>query len=458
MPTIATRTPVLEGKGEVINYERNLEAFYLRVYVKAKRGYKTERIPECTSVEEAVEHALDVFLDLNSREDRPLRRRTLNGDNTSTTSDQRSRGISILSAIEKYLEYEQERVEAGLINQLTHTSKSETLRIHFTSYCQGKGITKTSQIIKGKLDDYLTTRGKVCAKLTLKKELINITAFIRYLVRQGLVSAVEIADNSMFPTVRIKQDELDGNPPIRDEDMRRIWTEVHRWVKEADAHPSPRVKYWRNKFWCFLAILRTTGMRPGEVRLLKWKDVEIENRPRTKSNGDKEDVFVAHILIRKTKTGRPREVSSRAADRIMAFHEVVKIYTKTAKNVRGELRPDSYIFGDPHQDDFKLTGYNSFLKSWHKIMKRLDGELKGARMSDKAYTLYSFRSSRVNELLTEGVDIFIISKQLGHSVEVLQKYYERLADVRDRATAEAAAISYGKTKDVKEVVDLFKTR
>ncbi len=450
MPTIATRTSVLDGRGEIINYERNPLAYYLRVYVKEKRGYKTQRIPDVDNIDNAIECALDMFLSLNSRSELPVKKATSKEKVTV------QKGLLVTSAIENFLTYEQNRVDAELIKEKTLLSKKETLLVHLIPYCQSKGIIRTTDFKQGVMDDYLVIRGKECAKLTLKKEIINIGNFIKYLIRHNLVSATEFIEKSIFPPVRIKQSELDGNPPINDDDMKKIWTEMHRWVKEADTHPSPRVKYWRNKFWTFCILLRTTGMRPGEARLLKWKDVEIENRPRTRSNGELEDRFVCHVLIRDTKTGRPREVTSNAADRLMAWHKVVSSYVKTAKNVRGELTPDTYIFGDPHQDEFALTGYHSFLKSWHVLMDRLKTKLRGSKLSDKRYTLYSFRSSRVNELLTEGVDIFIISKQLGHSVSVLQKHYERLGDVRERAVVEAAAISYGKKKSSdKTVVNLF---
>ena len=66
MPTIASKTPVLEGRAEVVSYTRDAAAFYLRVRVPEKGGYKSRRIDGADTAQKAVEAALDTYLMLGS--------------------------------------------------------------------------------------------------------------------------------------------------------------------------------------------------------------------------------------------------------------------------------------------------------------------------------------------------------------------------------------------------------
>lgn len=61
-----------------------------------------------------------------------------------------------------------------------------------------------------------------------------------------------------------------------------------------------------------------------------------------------------------------------------------------------------------------------------------------------AYTFYSCRSFYVNERLKEGVEVFTVAKQTGHSMQICNQYYAKL-DIQSRAD-EATRRTYGKTR------------
>ena len=67
--------------------------------------------------------------------------------------------------------------------------------------------------------------------------------------------------------------------------------------------------------------------------------------------------------------------------------------------------------------------------------------------SDQKYTMYSLRSSYINNQIDEGKDIYLIKKIIGHSLEVLQRHYDK-SDVKKR-TAEAVARTICKKKTKK---------
>ncbi len=76
----------------------------------------------------------------------------------------------------------------------------------------------------------------------------------------------------------------------------------------------------------------------------------------------------------------------------------------------------------------------------------LEGKLKGHKFSDCKYTLYSMRSTFIEDHLIKGTDIFLFVRVSGHSVKKLMDTYERM-DIRERAK-ELTDIDYGKRKHV----------
>ena len=90
-------------------------------------------------------------------------------------------------------------------------------------------------------------------------------------------------------------------------------------------------------------------------------------------------------------------------------------------------------------------------------MSRCQSRLKGPLMSDHKYTMYSLRSTRAQEMMDLGVDVYLAATQLGHSVAMLEKVYARLPQ-RRRATKEAAHMEFGKIRNESTIVSLEEVR
>ena len=118
-----------------------------------------------------------------------------------------------------------------------------------------------------------------------------------------------------------------------------------------------------------------------------------------------------------------------------------------------EITEDDLVFGLPERDKVTITNYNTLNMNWRRIIDRCGTSLKGPIMSEHDYTIYSLRSSRAQELMDIGVDVYLAATQLGHTVAMLEKVYARLPQ-RRRATKEAAHIEFGKRKSSSELVSL----
>ena len=79
--------------------------------------------------------------------------------------------------------------------------------------------------------------------------------------------------------------------------------------------------------------------------------------------------------------------------------------------------------------------------------------LNGSK-SNKPYTLYSLRSSYITNQIDEGKDVYLIKKITGHSIEVLNRHYDK-SDLRKRRS-EATARTYGVSREKSKKVDLSK--
>ena len=79
--------------------------------------------------------------------------------------------------------------------------------------------------------------------------------------------------------------------------------------------------------------------------------------------------------------------------------------------------------------------------------------LNGSK-SNKPYTLYSLRSSYITNQIDEGKDVYLIKKITGHSIEVLNRHYDK-SDLRKRRS-EATARTYSKKAAAKNIIDLEK--
>jgi len=484
MPAIAIRRPVLEGRAEVVSYERDPSAFYLRLYVKEKRSYKTRLIEGVTTLEAACAASLDVYIAIGAGT-APQKRGTKTGTKLRPVNQ------DLLVWLERYLIHERDRFDAGLIKASTLKNKEETLNKHLKAYLLQQGLHKASDLKVGCFDRYEIFRSEATA-LTRRKELSIISSFVDFLIKNRLLDPYEAAQKSLVPKIRLKDSDFDSNPPFRDEEeWRTILKHIRRWVKQAEDHPNPRTLHFRRMFWSLMLLLRNSGMRPVEARQLRWKDLEFENvgrisqRQREADLGELQsqgidpieltdyerealgrvDRYVVHIRVLQSKTGAMREITCNAAESLarwrkwqrqyLADHEAqfrcVGLSTSKAADGLPSIAEDVLVFALPDKAGWKLSPYNTLNVRWRELMKRAAPELKGPQLSEHPYTIYSCRSSRAQELMDLGVDVYLAATQLGHSVAVLEKIYARLPQ-RKRATKEAAVIHFGKQRSNSKIV------
>jgi len=168
-------------------------------------------------------------------------------------------------------------------------------------------------------------------------------------------------------------------------------------------------RIWRTqKYVCAFLILRDTGLRPGELVALKWRDwnPEIKFFPilQALESGSKN-------TIKGTKTGatKPAIITDQTATEI-------EMLRKKAKP-----NPDNYIFANKYN-----IPYGTHRLSWnfHKAVER-------AGINRPELTPYWLRHTH-NTRMLETMDEKLVQHLMGHNTEAMTRHY-RHADAESLA-------------------------
>ena len=174
----------------------------------------------------------------------------------------------------------------------------------------------------------------------------------------------------------------------------------------------------RSIFREFIGISYNTGMRPSEILKLKWSDVSI-NITDTKEN---QKIYrILKVRSENSKTGRMRSVNGPIGRRL----ERLK---KTYEKLGFTCSPDQYIFKNTHP---KKKGENV---PYHNVVftKRLSQVLEETGLkkeldeTGRHISLYSSRHFYTTMRLQNGLDIHLLSKQLGTSTSYIDETYSHI--------------------------------
>ena len=133
-----------------------------------------------------------------------------------------------------------------------------------------------------------------------------------------------------------------------------------------------------------------------------------------------------------TKNKVDRTVPSHAGEQLQQWLEFVRDYRH--RNGYRPLIPSDLVFGNPATN--KPYPYSMWSKCWDNLRKELGLE---------RLNLYSTRSTYITSQLEQGVDVYLVARLANHSVEILQRHYDRM-NLAKRAE-EATPRRYGKHEE-----------
>lgn len=236
---------------------------------------------------------------------------------------------------------------------------------------------------------------------TVKRMFSDLKHFFNWCVEEGHLTEIP-----RFP-------KTSTDPARRPHFNAKEWSKLISWMGPYLRNSPKYVRRDRHLLMLYILILAETGIRVGEARELRWRDLRPIDNP---------EQPVAHTiaLMVKGKTGI-REVVASSKKVREALHEVLKLRRKDLKDENSDIfeeedvPTDSFIFCDKSGKPIQ-----TFKKSFATFLREIN------LLEDtfgQTRTLYSLRHTYATSRLEAGVNHYALAKNMGTSVAMLERFY-----------------------------------
>lgn len=229
---------------------------------------------------------------------------------------------------------------------------------------------------------------------TIRTEMKAFGAVMNYAIKQRYVPASLRFD--AFPALKTQRRE-----EFTPEEYKRLYNAGRKWVKDATTDLS---RWYRTMTYNLILIACNTGMRPPELRNLRWRDIT----PAKDREG--RDIFVLFVQGK----GKQRKLVAPAT---------VGKYLDRVWQIAKATEPDSPVFTTITGESAK-TLYQSLIEDLLTetgLRKGADGTMR---------TTYCFRHTYATFRLQMGVDVYFLAQQMGTSVQMIEKHYGHVNTIR----------------------------
>ena len=369
-----TRVDV-RGDGRVILYKRDglkRPKWQARIRVPNSSGYKIVTT-KTDDLKEAERFALDVYEDLylhvkagGSIKSKTFRQVFEEWERAITALGPTRQGGSWDATIERVRSYALEFFGPKKIDAITHADFAQ-----FWIWRKGHYSRRPP------------------SNATLRRERTSLLPVFKFAVSKGYLPEVPNTDPPKAATER--------RPTFTLDEWRIIVRKARQWVADGRKKATFRDRLVAQQ--CFL-ILANTGMRVGELRALRWSDLRT-----VKTEGGTR--LVARV---RGKTGA-REV---------VFQEGADAYVKRLYDLQREelgKDPDRNGLVVCHRDGAPI---HTVKRAFQSLLEFADVPIMRDGM---ARTIYSLRHFYATQRLSHDTSPFLLAKQMGTSVEMLEKFY-----------------------------------
>ena len=229
---------------------------------------------------------------------------------------------------------------------------------------------------------------------TIIHEMSQLRTFLDWCFQRGHIDK----------KVEFERPKHDGQrrPHFDQKDWPKLTRFLREWIKQGKHKSGPIVRD-RIMLANYVLILANTGIRIGEARGLRWSDIDTEPT-------DKPDEFNI-ILHVQGKTGA-REVVARTSA-VQTYFQ--RIWELRSKELDRKPSKDDYVFC--HKDG---TTIQTFKNGFEALIT--EAGVNVDRNGEKR-TIYSLRHTYATFRLQEGVNHYVLARNMGTSVKMLENYY-----------------------------------
>jgi integrase len=299
----------------------------------------------------------------------------------------------------EYIDLQKERVEAGQISRHRWQNVESTVKAQLNRYVGSVQITLIGQDRWLAYPLWRQKNGKGrdgrVSDATIRYEMAIFRSIMAYAASKKFIADSQIFKGKL-PLAKVRREEFTP------EEYRKLHTFARGWIKKARA---PIHTWYRTVAYNFILIMCNTGMRPPEAKNLRWRDVAI----RTDDQGRK--FVVLHVR------GKDKFRNLVAASSVADYLERIRAIGKATG-------PDDFVFTTA-QGKPAATLYAALIE---KLLK--ESELLRSSSGSRRST-YCFRHTYATFRLTEGVDVYFLSKQMGTSVQMIEDHYGHINPVKN---------------------------
>ena len=230
---------------------------------------------------------------------------------------------------------------------------------------------------------------------TIRYEMAIFRSIMAYAADKKYINESQVFKDKV-PLAKVSREEFTP------EEYRKLHTFARGWVKKAR---TPFNAWYRTVLYNFVLIMCNTGMRPPEAKNLRWRDVTIRT-----DNQDRKFV-VLHVR------GKGKFRNLVAASSVADYLERIRAIAKATGD-------DDFVFTNANGKQ-AATLYKMLVATLLKESKLLHSS------SGRRRSTYCFRHTYATFRLTEGVDVYFLSKQMGTSVKMIEEHYGHINPVKN---------------------------
>jgi len=230
---------------------------------------------------------------------------------------------------------------------------------------------------------------------TIRQEMMTFRAIMNFAAGKHYIRESQVPKGDM-PEDKNRRDEFTP------QEYRQLHTFARDWIKKGDKE----INIWyRTMAYNFMLIMANTGMRTGEARDLRWRDIDM----------------------RKTRDGRPfvtLNVRGKGKYRELIAAGNVATYLDRIRTISKATKSDDPVFTTAEGNTAKSL-YDTLIAD----LLTKSGLLYGA--SGTRRSGYCFRHTYATYRLMEGIDVYFLAKQMGTSVKMIEDYYGHITPAKN---------------------------
>lgn len=325
-----------------------------------------------------------------------------------------------------YLEYRKGHIESRTTKSIVK-GRYGTIRSHLDHWLDFiERDTKLKELDRDSCADYAKTREnpsatKTTALSTIAGEQSTINSMMKWLHKKGEV----YIDGFDFETISIRNtpEEAVRRSSFTDEEVWAFRLAIPKYIEEAMKDLTDLENKARVLSGHYLLIASICGLRTGEQKQLKWKDITFQNQ-----TINKEEIEFVKINVRKetSKVRKSRVVKIRDME---YFHNLFNLTTPThTKQPYGE----NFIFSF---NGINVVSQRAVTHHFKKIL-----EAAKIDVGKRKLVPYSFRHYFITNRIKAGLSYKAVADMCGTSRAQIEKTYYHIDE--DILTTQAMAGYY----------------